>query len=253
MKIEGLVAVVSGGASGLGEATARHLAALGAQVAIVDFDKDKAEAVARDIGGLSVKTDVSDEKSVSEAIDSVESQLGVPRIAVSCAGIALGARIVGREGQPSFEVFQRTMSVNLFGSYYLMTHAAARMMKLDALTDGERGVIINTSSVAHEDGQLGQVAYAASKGAIASMCLPAAREFARTCIRVMAIAPGLFKTPMMENLPEEVTERITADIPFPARLGDPTEYALLAEHIITNPFLNGTTIRLDGAVRLPPR
>ncbi len=253
MKIADQVAVISGGASGLGEATARHLASLGARVGIVDFDSDKAESVAAEIGGVAVHTDVSDEQSVGKAIDSIESQLGVPRIAVSCAGIGLAARIVGRERKPSFDVFQRTLNVNLFGTYNLMTHAAARMMELDALDDGERGVIINTSSVAYEDGQLGQSAYAASKGAIASMCLPAAREFARSGVRVMAIAPGLFNTPMMEGLPKETTDKITSDIPFPARLGEPKEYALLAEQIVTNPFLNGTTIRLDGAVRLPPR
>jgi NAD(P)-dependent dehydrogenase (short-subunit alcohol dehydrogenase family) len=172
---------------------------------------------------------------------------------VSCAGVGAAARIVGREGKTSFDVFQRTLSVNLFGTYNVMTHAARRMMETEPLEGGERGVIINTSSVAWQDGQLGQAAYAASKGAIASMCLPAAREFSQAGIRVAAIAPGLFHTPMMEGLPEEVVAQITADIPFPARLGDPGEYALLAEQIITNPYLNGTTIRLDGAMRLPPR
>ena len=253
MIIKEKVVIVSGGASGLGEATARHFASLGAKVGIVDFDAKKAEVVASEIGGYAVHSDVSDDKSVAQAVASIEKKFGAPRIAVNCAGIGLAARIVGREGKTSIDMFQRTINVNLMGTYYVMTHAAARMMELDPLADGERGVIINTSSVAYEDGQLGQSAYAASKGAIASMCLPAAREFARAGIRVMAIAPGLFKTPMMEGLPEETTEKITADIPFPARLGEPSEYALLAEHIIINPFLNGTTIRLDGAVRLPPR
>ncbi len=253
MIIEEHIAVVSGGASGLGEATARHFAAKGGRVAIVDFDFDRAQVVADEIGGMAVRTDVSDEKSVGNALAEIESTLGVPRVAVNCAGVGMAARIVGREGKPSFDVFHKTLSVNLFGTYHVMTHAAARMMELDPLDDGERGVIINTSSVAYEDGQLGQSAYAASKGAIASMCLPAAREFARAGIRVVAIAPGLFKTPMMEGLPEEVTDKITADIPFPARLGDPTEFAQMAEHIVVNRFLNGTTIRLDGAVRLPPR
>lgn len=253
MVIKEQVALVSGGASGLGEATARHLAVLGAKVGIVDFDLEKATAVANDIGGFAVQADVSDEKSVHKAVADIEAKFGAPRVAVSCAGIGLAARIVGREGKTSIDVFQKTINVNLMGTYHVMTHAAARMMELEPMTDGERGVIINTSSVAYEDGQLGQSAYAASKGAIASMCLPAAREFARAGIRVMAIAPGLFKTPMMEGLPEEVTDKITADIPFPARLGNPKEYALMVEHIITNPFLNGTTIRLDGAVRLPPR
>lgn len=253
MKIEQQVVLVSGGASGLGEATARHLASKGAKVAILDFNLERAELVASEINGLALQVDVGDEHSVEQAVRTTVDSLGAPRVAVSCAGIGLAARIVGRDGKPSFDVFRQTLNVNLFGTYHVMTHAAAHMMELSALEHGERGVIINTSSVAYEDGQLGQSAYAASKGAIASMCLPAAREFARAGIRVMAIAPGLFKTPMMEGLPKEVTDKITADIPFPARLGDAEEYALLVEHIVANPFLNGTTIRLDGAVRLPPR
>jgi len=253
MKIEGQVAVVTGAASGLGAATARHLSALGAQVGILDFDGEGAERVATDIGGHAVQLDVSDEAAVERALSEIETKFGTPRLAVNCAGIALGARIVGREGKTSFDVFQRTLSVNVFGTYNVMTHAARRMMDIPALEGGERGVIINTSSIAWQDGQLGQSAYAASKGAIASMCLPAAREFAQSGVRVMAIAPGLFNTPMMAGLPEEVVAGITANIPFPARLGDPAEYALMVEQITTNPFLNGTTIRLDGATRLPPR
>lgn len=253
MKIEGQVAVVTGAASGLGAATARHLSALGAQVGILDFDGEGAERVATDIGGHAVQLDVSDEAAVESALSEIETKFGTPRLAVNCAGIALGARIVGREGKTSFDVFQRTLSVNVFGTYNVMTHAARRMMDIPALEGGERGVIINTSSIAWQDGQLGQSAYAASKGAIASMCLPAAREFAQSGVRVMAIAPGLFNTPMMAGLPEEVVAGITANIPFPARLGDPAEYALMVEQITTNPFLNGTTIRLDGATRLPPR
>ena len=253
MKIEGQVAVVTGAASGLGAATARHLSALGAQVGILDFDGEGAERVATDIGGHAVQLDVSDEAAVDRALGEIETKFGTPRLVVNCAGVALGARIVGREGKTSFDVFQRTISVNLFGSYNVMTHAARRMMDLPPLKNSERGVIINTSSIAWQDGQLGQSAYAASKGAIASMCLPAAREFAQAGIRVMAIAPGLFNTPMMAGLPEEVVAGITANIPFPARLGDPAEYALMVEQISTNPFLNGTTIRLDGATRLPPR
>ena len=253
MKIEGQVAVVTGAASGLGAATARHLSALGAQVGILDFDGERAEKVAAEIGGHAVQLDVSDEAAVDRALGEIETKFGTPRLVVNCAGVALGARIVGREGKTSFDVFQRTISVNLFGSYNVMTHAARRMMDLPPLENSERGVIINTSSIAWQDGQLGQSAYAASKGAIASMCLPAAREFAQAGIRVMAIAPGLFNTPMMAGLPEEVVAGITANIPFPARLGDPAEYALMVEQISTNPFLNGTTIRLDGATRLPPR
>ncbi len=253
MKIEGQVAVVTGAASGLGAATARHLSALGAQVGILDFDGERAEKVADDIAGHAVQLDVSDEAAVERALSEIETRFGTPRLAVNCAGIALGARIVGRDGKTSFDTFQRTLSVNLFGTYNVMTHAARLMMDMPLLESGERGVIINTSSIAWQDGQLGQAAYAASKGAIASMCLPAAREFAQSGIRVMAIAPGLFNTPMMAGLPEEVVAGITANIPFPTRLGDPAEYALMVEQISTNPFLNGTTIRLDGATRLPPR
>lgn len=254
MDISGHIALITGGGSGLGAATARHLAAQGARVAILDFDIARAQAVADEIGGFAVRADVSDEAAVGAAFDATAAHFGAaPRIAISCAGIGLAARIVGREGKLSFDVFEKTLKVNLFGTYNVMSHAARRMAEQDPLEDGERGVVINTASVAFEDGQLGQAAYAASKGAIASMCLPAARELAQSGIRVMAIAPGLFMTPMMESLPEDVTAKITANIPFPARLGAPLEYALLAEQIIANRFLNGTTIRLDGAVRLPPR
>ena len=253
MKLDGQVAIVTGAASGLGAATATHLASLGVRVGVLDFDLERGRLVASQIDGHAVQADVSDEAAVDAAIAEIETKLGTPRIAVNCAGVGLAARIVGREGKPSFDVFQRTMSVNLFGTYNVMTHAVKRMMETEPLEGGERGIVINTSSVAYEDGQLGQSAYAASKGAIASMCLPAAREFARAGIRVVTIAPGLFRTPMMEGLPEDVTDEITANIPFPPRLGDPNEYAMLVEQAIANPFLNGTTIRLDGAVRLPPR
>ena len=254
MDIREHVALVTGGSSGLGEATARHLAAQGAKVAILDYNIAGAETVASEIGGIALQADVSDEAAVKGVFDAVNSHFGTcPRIVINCAGVGMAARIVGREGKLSFDVFEKTLMVNLFGTYNVMSHGARCMAELEPLDTQERGVIINTASVAFEDGQLGQAAYAASKGAIASMCLPAAREFAQSGIRVMAIAPGLFHTPMMEGLPEEVAQKITANIPFPPRLGEPHEYALLAEHIITNPFLNGTTIRLDGAVRLPPR
>lgn len=253
MNLNGQVIVISGAASGLGAATARHAAKSGARVGILDFDGEGGQRVATEVGGHAVQLDISDEAAVDAALEEIESKLGTARVAVSCAGVGHAARIVGREGKTSFDIFQQTLSVNLFGTYHLMTHAAKRMMELGPLEGGECGVVINTSSVAYQDGQLGQAAYAASKGAVASMCLPAAREFARAGIRVMSIAPGLFHTPMMEGLPEDVTAEITANIPFPPRLGDPQEYAMLVEHIVTNPFLNGTTIRLDGAVRLPPR
>ncbi|WP_209504354.1 MULTISPECIES: SDR family NAD(P)-dependent oxidoreductase [unclassified Ruegeria] len=254
MQLSGCIALVTGGGSGLGAATARHFAASGANVAVLDFNAEGAMAVADEIGGLALQADVSDEAAVSAAFGKAITHFGsAPRIAVSCAGVGMAARIVGREGKLSFNVFEKTLRVNLFGTYNVMSHAARHMAKLDPLADGERGVIINTASVAWQDGQLGQAAYAASKGAIASMCLPAARELAQSGIRVMAIAPGLFHTPMMEGLPEEVTAKITENIPFPARLGEAREFAMLAEQIVENPFLNGTTIRLDGAVRLPPR
>ncbi|WP_428675107.1 SDR family NAD(P)-dependent oxidoreductase [Roseibium sp.] len=254
MLIEGQSVLVTGGGSGLGAATARHFAGEGAKVAILDFDLGRAQAVAGEIGGVAVQADVGDAAAVGAALDEASRQLGsAPRIVVNCAGVGLAARIVGREGKLSFDVFEKTLRVNLFGTFNVMSHAARRMMELEALENGERGVIVNTASVAFEDGQLGQAAYAASKGGIAAMCLPAAREFARYGIRVMAIAPGLFRTPMMEGLPEEVSAKIAADIPFPPRLGEPDEFALLAAHIATNPYLNGTTYRLDGAVRLPPR
>jgi NAD(P)-dependent dehydrogenase (short-subunit alcohol dehydrogenase family) len=211
-------------------------------------------SVAAEIGGHAVKVDVSDETAVGEAVAAAATWIGAaPRIAVNCAGVGLAGRIVGREGKLSTDVFERTLRINLFGTYYVMSHAARLMLETDPLDTGERGVIVNTASVAWQDGQVGQAAYSASKGAIAAMCLPAAREFARFGVRVMAIAPGLFHTPMMEGLPEEVTAKITSDIQFPQRLGDPGEYALMVRQIIENAYLNGTTIRLDGAVRLPPK
>lgn len=254
MKISQTTALVTGGASGLGEATARHLAASGARVAVLDLDANKAEAVAGEIDGVAVTADVSDQPSVATAVQSAADQLGsAPRVVVNCAGIGLAARVVGREGKLSFDMFEKTIQINLLGTYYVMSHAANLMSALDPLEHGERGVIINTASVAYQDGQIGQAAYSASKGGIAAMSLPVAREFARMGVRVLAIAPGLFKTPMMEGLPEDVTASIAAAVPFPARLGDPGEYALLVQQAIENPYLNGTTIRIDGAVRLAPK
>lgn len=252
MQIESQLAVVTGGGSGLGAATARHLAAQGANVAIFDFDQARAEAVAAEIGGRAFKVDVGDAASVGTAMIGA-TQMGALRAVVNCAGIATAARVVGRDGSPSTEVFERVIRVNLIGSFNVMAHAAAVMKGLDPLEGGERGVIVNTSSAAWQDGQVGQAAYAASKGGIAAMCLPVARDLARDAIRCVAIAPGLFRTPMMEALPEETTRAITANIPFPARLGDPGEFALMVAQIIENPYLNGTTIRLDGATRLPAR
>lgn len=254
MEISGANALITGGGSGLGEATARYLASKGAKVAILDLDAIRAESVANTIGGVSVAVDVTDEIAVGAALEQVEELLGAaPRIVVNCAGIAPGARVVGREGKLSFNLFEQTIKVNLFGTYHVMSRAANRMMQLDELSNGERGVIINTSSVAWQDGQIGQSAYSASKGAISAMTLPVAREFAQSAIRIMSIAPGLFNTPMMEGLPAEVTEKIAAAVPYPKRLGEPAEYGMLVAQIVENPYLNGTNIRLDGAVRLAPK
>ncbi|PID60590.1 MAG: 3-hydroxyacyl-CoA dehydrogenase [Gammaproteobacteria bacterium] len=254
MKIEGQAALVTGGGSGLGAATARTLAEQGARVAVLDFDGDKAGMVADELNGLVLQADVADADAVASAFDHVVEHFGqAPRVVVNCAGIALAARIVGKEGKTSIDLFDKVLRVNLFGTYHVMTHAARLMMTMDALEDGERGIIINTSSAAAQDGQFGQAAYAASKGGVAAMSLPAAREFAQTGIRVMAIAPGLFNTPMMEALPEETKAGIIANIPFPKRLGHPEEFALMVTQIVANPYLNGELIRLDGATRLPPR
>lgn len=254
MNIAGQPALITGGASGLGAASARRLASLGAKIAILDFDRERAEAMADELGGTAVQADVGDEAAVGAAVEAASDALGsAPRIVVNCAGVGMAARIVGREGKMSFDVFEKTLRVNLFGTYNVMSHAARLMSELEPMEHGERGVIINTSSVAWEDGQIGQAAYSASKGAIASLCLPAAREFSRFGIRIMAIAPGLFNTPMMEGLPEEIAAKIAADVPFPQRLGEPEEYALLVEQIAANPYLNGTTIRLDGSIRLAPK
>ncbi len=254
MNIDGHLAAITGGGSGLGAATARYLAGKGAQIAILDFDESRAMATAAAVGGRAYRVDVSDASAVGGALDQVAADFGgAARIAVNCAGIAPAARVVGREGKVSTDIFEQTLKVNLMGTYNVMSHAARLMQALEPVETGERGVVINTASAAYQDGQLGQAAYAASKGGVAAMCLPVAREFAKTGIRCVAIAPGLFRTPMMEALPEETTAAITANIPFPDRLGDPAEFGQLVAQIVENPYLNGTTIRLDGAVRLPPR
>ncbi len=254
MQLDGQVAIVTGGASGLGEATARYLAARGCDVAVLDYNGDRARDVAAQIGGYAHQCDVSDAEQAAAAVTATMARFGqAARICVNCAGVGLAARIVGREGKTSLDVFRRVIEVNLIGTYNVMTYAVQAMMDRPALDTGERGVIVNTASAAYQDGQVGQSAYAASKGAIASMCLPLARELARPGIRVCAIAPGLFNTPMMESLPEETTAAIVSNIPFPARLGDPAEFGRLVASIVENPYLNGEVIRLDGATRLPPK
>ncbi|MCA1491463.1 SDR family NAD(P)-dependent oxidoreductase [Ensifer sp. NBAIM29] len=250
--IEGHVAVVTGAGSGLGAATARHLAGLGAKVACIDLIEDAAAAVAADIGGLALGADVSDAAAVEAAFDCILGTLGVPRVAVSCAGIGTAARILPRDGSLTVGQFERTLRVNLVGTYTVMSIAARAMAAAEPLDrDGARGVIINTASIAYQDGQIGQAAYSASKGGVASMTLPAARELARFGIRVMTIAPGLFETAMSAGLPDDARAEILKAVPFPARMGDANEFARLVQCIVENPMLNGSVIRLDAAVRMP--
>ncbi len=252
MDANGLAAVVTGAASGLGEATARALAAAGANVAVLDMNREGADKVASDIGGVAFGCDVSSAESLEAAMAGAAEAHGAARIAVSCAGIAPPAKIVGREGPQALDVFARTIQVNLIGTFNLMRLAAAGMQTLDPLEGGERGVVVNTASVAAFEAQIGQAAYGASKGGVAAMTLPAAREFARFGIRVLAIAPGIFGTPMLFGLSQEVQDSLGASVPFPSRLGDPAEYASLVMHMVSNPMLNGETVRLDGAIRLQP-
>ena len=253
MKLQGQVALVSGGASGLGAQTARRLAAAGARVAILDLNVKLAAEVAAEIGGFAVGCDVSDAHSAEAAVACAKAELGPARVLVHCAGVGGAARIVGRNGPMPLEAFERIVRVNLIGCFNMMRLAANEMSKLEAMDEDERGVIISATSVAAFEGQVGQSAYAASKGGIASLTLPAAREFAQFGIRVLAIAPGLFLTPLLDELPKEVQDSLGASIPFPKRLGKPDEFASLVLHMIDNLSLNGTVVRLDGALRLPPR
>ncbi len=254
MKIEGQVALVTGGGSGLGAATAVALAQAGAQVAVLDVSADKAQAVAQQIGGLGLAGDITDTASVEAALDAVEKAYGTPRIVMNIAGIGTAKRVLNRDGTPSpLDGFERVIRVNLLGTYNVLRLAAARIAKLDALEDGERGVMLMTASVAAFDGQVGQQAYSASKGGIVGMTLPLARDLAQFGIRVVTLAPGLFATPLMKELPEEVQASLANSIPFPKRLGHPEEFAALAAHVVTNTHLNGEVIRLDGALRMAPR
>ena len=254
MKLEGVVALVTGGASGLGEATLRTLVAGGAKAVIVDMNEERGAAVAAELGDgvVFVKTDVSDEAQVQAAVDAAR-ELGDLRIAVNCAGVGWAARTLKRDGTPhDYDLFKKVVTINLVGSFNVLRLAASAMSANDPI-DGERGVIINTASVAAFDGQIGQAAYSASKGGIVGMTLPVARDLAKSLIRVMTIAPGTFDTPMLAGLPENVREALAAGIPNPARLGDPAEYAALAKHIVENGYLNGEGIRIDGALRMPPK
>jgi NAD(P)-dependent dehydrogenase (short-subunit alcohol dehydrogenase family) len=252
MDAKGAAALVTGAASGLGEATARALAAAGAKVAVLDRNAEGAAKVAGEIGGIGIGCDVSSAESMEAAVAQAAEAFGPARIAVSCAGIAPPAKIVGRDGPQPLDTFRKTIEVNLIGTFNLMRLAAAGMQKLDALETGERGVIINTASIAAYEAQIGQSAYGASKGGVAAMTLPAAREFARFGIRVLAIAPGIFGTPMLFGLAQEVQDSLGASVPFPSRLGKPEEYAALAMHMVANTMLNGEVVRLDGALRMQP-
>jgi len=253
MDVQGVGALVAGGASGLGEATARALAAAGAQVTVADLNAEKGAALAAEIGARFVAADVTDPDAVSEAIRSAaEPQMGL-RVSVCCAGIGWAERVAHKGGPHNLEYFTKVIGVNLIGTFNVLRLAAAAIGENEPDGEGERGVCVNTASIAAFDGQIGQVAYAASKGGIAGMTLPAARDMAGRGIRVMTIAPGLFDTPLLAALPEEARTALGAGIPFPSRLGRPEEYARLVLEIVANPMLNGETIRLDGALRMPPR
>ena len=252
MEIKGKVFIVTGGASGLGEGTARMLAAAGGKVVVADMQADKGEAVAKDIGGVFVKCDVSQEADGQAAV-AAALQFGKLVGLVNCAGIAPAEKTVGKNGPHALAVFSKTITVNLIGSFNMIRLAAEAMSKNEPEATGERGVMISTASVAAYDGQIGQAAYSASKGGVVGMTLPIARDLARNGIRNMTIAPGIFGTPMLFGMPQEVQDALAASVPFPSRLGTPEDYAKLARHIIENDMLNGEVIRLDGAIRLAPR
>jgi len=252
MEIAGKVFIVTGGASGLGEGTARMLAAHGATVVLADMQQDKGEAVAREIGGAFVKCDVSQETDAAAVVNKAVS-LGKLVGLVNCAGIAPAEKTVGKNGAHALSVFSKTISVNLIGTFNMIRLAAEAMARSEPESTGERGVLISTASVAAYDGQIGQAAYSASKGGVVGMTLPIARDLARSGIRNMTIAPGIFGTPMLFGMPQEVQDALAAGVPFPSRLGTPQDYAKLVKHIVENDMLNGEVIRLDGAIRLAPR
>jgi len=255
MEINGSGAIVAGGASGLGEATARRLHADGAHVVIADLNQDRGLALAEELGDRVsfVHTDVADGDAVEAAVDAATRQPGGLRISVCCAGIGGAQRVAGKDGPHSLERFERIVRVNLFGTFNVLRLAANAMRANEPTATGERGVCVNTASIAAFDGQIGQIAYSASKGGIVGMTLPAARDLARPGIRVCTIAPGIFETPLLGDLSDETRSRLGEEIPFPSRLGRPDEFAALAAHIIGNEMLNGEVIRLDGALRMPPK
>ena len=253
MEIRGQAAIVTGGGSGLGAATAMALAGAGARVTVLDANRDAAEATARRINGLAARCDVADAAAATAAMARATQTHGPARLLVNCAGIGPAARIVGRDGAMALERFEQVIRVNLIGTFNMLRLAAAFMSALEPLDGGERGVIINTASIAAYEGQIGQSAYAASKAGVIGLTLPAARELARAGVRVMTIAPGLMETPMFQAVPDEARKALAESVPFPARLGEPSEYAALVLHIVANRYLNGETIRLDGSLRMSPR
>ena len=253
MDVRGQAAIVTGGGSGLGGATAAELAKAGAKVAVLDVNESAAREVAGKFGGIGIKCDVTDPASAEAALAEARNKHGAARVLVNCAGVGVAKRIIGRDGPMPLEEFDRVIRVNLIGSFNMMRLAAADMAKLEPLKDGERGVIVSTASVAAFEGQIGQAAYSASKGGIVSLTMPAARELAQVGVRVLAIAPGIFSTPMLRALPQDVQASLGASVPFPKRLGGPEEFADLVMHIVRNCYLNGEVIRLDGALRLAPR
>jgi 3-hydroxyacyl-CoA dehydrogenase/3-hydroxy-2-methylbutyryl-CoA dehydrogenase len=253
MKVEGAGALVAGGASGLGEATARALVSAGAEVVIADLNTEQGEALATELEADFVAADVTDAEAVTAAVERAAQAPGGLRVSVCCAGIGWAERLARSRGPHDLECFSKVVGVNLIGTFNVLRLAAAAMIGNDPDVEGERGVCVNTASIAAFDGQIGQVAYAASKGGIVGMTLPAARDMASKGVRVMTIAPGLFDTPLLATLPEPARESLGAGIPFPSRLGRPEEYARLVLDIAANPLLNGETIRLDGALRMPPK
>jgi len=253
MEIAGQAALISGGGSGLGRATAQALAQAGARVAVLDINEAAAVAAAREIGGFAAACDVTNAADTEAAVAAARERHGPARLVVACAGIGTAGRIVGRDGPLPLDAFRRTIEVNLIGSFNLLRLAAADMTGLDPLADGERGLVVLTASVAAFEGQVGQAAYSASKGGIVSLTLPAARELARYGVRVVAIAPGIFATPMLAGLPQNVQDSLAASVPFPPRLGRPEEYAALVLDLCRNVMINGSVVRLDGALRMAPR
>ena len=256
MQIEGITAFITGGASGLGEATARLLAERGANVALYDLPRSKGADIEKQIGSAArfLPGDVTDEAQVNAALDEALAAFGEIRAVVNCAGIGSASRTVGKQGEPfPLDVFRRTIEVNLIGTFNVIRLAASRMIENQTNADGERGAIVNTASIAAYDGQIGQAAYSASKGGIVGLTLPVARDLARHGLRICTIAPGLFRTPLLAGLPEPALDALGKSVPFPSRLGDPSEYASLACQILENPMLNGEVIRLDGALRMAPR